>query len=186
MRRRRVLSVTIVLLGASMLAGCASSPKPGASTAPTPSLTTQASTTDDATSDAKTLLVTAVLPSDSASVGSPPAPILNNPAQRAACDPLIDLTRFVVIPHTTLDEVETFLLAHPTPTLDVQGQARMTKDGEVQTADVVQSKDVSLTSGESLVFTFARVSGGGVGIRVDAQVIPPNALCSHSGGGASG
>lgn len=112
-------------------------------------------------------------------------PSLSKPAESPACTPVVDVTKSWVVENSTMDEVTAFLAAHPTPSLTYQGSGQVTKGARVVTANVVEAAPKSTPGSPTLVFAFAELADGAVGIRVDAQVIPYGSVCARSGGAAS-
>jgi hypothetical protein len=109
--------------------------------------------------------------------------LLAHPASSIGCTPLVDKARLMVV-SGTLQSVSTFLKRHHPPRWTVQGSG-----GSVDGATGNASRDViyvplgtAAAPQPELVVTYAVEGKGKVGIRVDAEVVPPWARCSTSGG----
>jgi hypothetical protein len=106
-----------------------------------------------------------------------------HPASSIGCMPLVDKARVMVV-RGTLQSVSTFLKRHHPERWTVQGSG-----GSVDGSTGNTSRDLiyvplgtSAARQPELVVTYAADGKGRVGIRVDAEVVPPGARCSTSGG----
>ena len=119
-----------------------------------------------------------------------PGQFLGEPFQRPICEPLIDLTRRWVMRGDPA-EFAAFLTAHAPSWIPNSGTGEA---GQGPTAsptsaygviDMVRAVSLNGVGSPTLVFTVASIGGGETGIRADAQVLPPNAVCVRAGGPAS-
>jgi hypothetical protein len=106
--------------------------------------------------------------------------LLLHPASSIGCTPVIDKARFIVV-NGTLQTVTSFLRSHHPQRWIVQGFGS-SADGKTGKG----SSDVTyapLAKAEAvqpeLVVTYAGDGIGRVGIRVDAEVVPPGARCVY-------
>jgi hypothetical protein len=110
------------------------------------------------------------------------AALLQHPASSIGCTPLVDKARFMVI-SGTLQSVSTFLRRHHPERWAVQGSGGSVEGATGKTSyDVIYVPSVTAAATQrELVVTYAAEGRGKVGIRVDAEVVPPGARCSTSG-----
>jgi hypothetical protein len=129
------------------------------------------------------MLDAAVVPPGSAQVLVLPGPDFAKPSQEPACAPLIDQTRYWMVPGDP-QHIASFLRAHAPPGIPNEGAGQLTATGDQTTSyDVIDA-----TSGKSgartaeLDFTVAALGAGMAGIRADAEVVAAGATCTYSGG----
>lgn len=109
--------------------------------------------------------------------------LLQHPASSIGCTPLVDKARLMVV-SGTLGSVSTFLRSRHPQRWTVQGSGGSV-DGNMGKAsrDVIYVPLVTATAPQpEMVVTYAVDGKGKVGIRVDAEVVPPGARCTTSGG----
>ncbi len=143
-----------------------------------------------ANTEAQRLLDAAVPPPSARRVERVPGGLLDGPASLQACRPLIDLSRTWIVPGTPAS-VEAYLLSHPPQGMHVAAQTSLSPvpdraNGVYPVAEVWYREVGPSVILDTLDFSFTQLGAGQVGLRVDAQVIPPDAQCTRSGGAAMG
>jgi hypothetical protein len=126
------------------------------------------------------LLYKVPMPPDGRPVSHPPSDLLRHPASSIGCTPLVDKARFISV-NGTLQTVTTFLRSHHPRGWIVQGFGG-SADGKTGKAssDVTYAPLAKATALQpELVVTYAGDGMGKVGIRVDAEVVPPDARCVY-------
>jgi hypothetical protein len=106
--------------------------------------------------------------------------LLQHPAASIGCTPLVDKARFMMV-YGTLQSVSTFLRSHHPERWAVQGSGGSV-NGNTGNASSVVIYAPSVTAAApqpDLVVTYAADGKGKVGIRVDAEVVPPDARCVY-------
>lgn len=132
--------------------------------------------------EAAAMLHSIVLPPGSQQVAPLTQAGLRKEAQRPACNPLIDKSRYWTV-RSTLGQVDSFLNTHPEEgrTTSTSGSFNGPQYGGAFVVEV--PTDQSVRNQSELVATFVSIENGEVGIRADAEVVPPGADCASSGGG---
>jgi len=134
---------------------------------------------------AERMLDAAVVPPGSVQVFFLPGGVFAQPSQEPACAPLIDQTRYWIVPGDPQD-IASFLRAHAPPGIPNNGAGQLsTAGGQTISYDVIDAeRGNSGGSPAELDFTVAALGAGMAGIRADAGVVPADATCSYSGGPA--
>lgn len=165
---RRVTAMTLgALLAAPMLAGCRIELPLGG---PDP---------------AAALLALAPTPPGALEVSALPGKVFSQPAMHPACQPLDVRTAYWTSSLAGPNVVE-YLMTHPGTQLQVSGSGSGTLKAVVTDWEVIlkPKSDASGThavaSGQRLVVYKIAPLQGGVGIRVDAEVVPADAGCTRS------
>jgi hypothetical protein len=191
-----LVAVATIVVG---LAGCTTHvsatttttavPKTATSTAPDPANTTVSGfhvprrfVLTGGNAEAAAMLRSIVLPPGSQQVAPLTQAGLRKEAQRPACNPLIDKSRYWTV-RGTLGQVDSFLSTHPEAgrTTSTSGSFNSPQYSGDFVAEV--PTDQSVRNQSELVATFINIENGEVGIRADAEVVPPGADCASSGGG---
>lgn len=142
------------------------------------------------TTDAQSLLKSAVLPHDAHGVGARPAGAPANPFSKPVCTPLEDASEFLTS-STDLDTLSTWIKQHPAPGLTSNGFGSMNgpstagSDGrqlwvEQQPAAASTTRGKGRHEAPQLSFTMVCLADTTI-IRVDAIVVPPGAQCASAG-----
>lgn len=134
---------------------------------------------------AERMLDAAVVPPGSVQVFFLPGGAFAQPSQEPACAPLIDQTRYWIVPGDPQD-IASFLRAHAPPGIPGHGAGQLSMaGGQTISYDVIDAEGGnSGGSPAELDFTVAALGAGMAGIRADAEVVPADATCSYSGGPA--
>jgi hypothetical protein len=128
---------------------------------------------------ARQMLDAAILPSGSRTVSAIPGPAFKTAATYTSCAPQIDLSRLVVIKGHTLAGLKAFLVRHPTDGLAFMGSGMISSD---RTREVfVRNVEQGDGRGTQLVFSMVRTTGGAIGVRISAIVVPVYANCQSTG-----
>jgi hypothetical protein len=111
--------------------------------------------------------------------------VFAHPSQEPACHPLTDEVRYWVVAGDPAD-VTAFLTAHAPSWLpnDGSGWLGSTGGGTISYEVMDAPRGKSLRAQPGLDFTIAALPGGATGVRADAEVVPPGATCTSSGGAA--
>lgn len=135
---------------------------------------------------AERMLDAAVVPPGSVPVFFLPGGVFSQPSQGLACAPLIDQTRYWMVPGDPRD-IASFLRAHTPPGIPYSSTGWLgTGGGQTISYDVLdRERGNSGGSPAELDFTVAALGAGMAGIRADAEVVPAGATCSFSGGPAA-
>jgi hypothetical protein len=135
---------------------------------------------------AERMLDAAVVPPGSVQVFFLPGGVFSQPSQGLACAPLIDQTRYWMVPGDPRD-IASFLRAHTPPGIPYSSTGWLgTGGGQTISYDVLdRERGNSGGSPAELDFTVAALGAGMAGIRADAEVVPAGATCSFSGGPAA-
>jgi hypothetical protein len=133
------------------------------------------------------MLDAAIVPPGAVVVSSLPGSAFRQASTVTACTPLTDVARLWRVPGDPAD-VAAFLRAHPPSWLSVvltatQSRAATGVITSYEVGDALHGKSFGNPAG--LDFTVASLPGGMTGIRADAELVPPHALCTRSGGGAA-
>jgi hypothetical protein len=112
-----------------------------------------------------------------------PGAVFAQPSQKPACAPLVDQTRYWMVPGDPQD-IAAFLQAHAPPGIPNSGAGQLsTTGGQTISYDVIDAeRGNSGGSPAELDFTVAALGAGRAGIRADAEVVGDGATCSYSGG----
>jgi hypothetical protein len=134
---------------------------------------------------AERMLDAAVVPPGSVQVFFLPGGVFAQPSQEPAYAPLIDQTRYWIVPGDPQD-IASFLRAHAPPGIPNNGADQLSMAGaQTISYDVIDAeRGNSGGSPAELDFTVAALGAGMAGIRADAEVVPADATCSYSGGPA--
>jgi hypothetical protein len=132
---------------------------------------------------AQRMLDAAIVPPGSVQVFFLPGSVFAQPSEEPGCTPLIDQTRYWMVPGDPQD-IASFLRAHAPPGIPNNGTGQLsTGGGQTISYDVLDTeRGNSGGSPADLDFTVAALGAGMAGIRADAEVIPGGATCSYSGG----
>src|SRR5215831_7869654 len=134
---------------------------------------------------AERMLDASVVPPGSVQVFFLPGGVFAQPSQEPACAPLIDQTRYWMVPGDP-QHIASFLQAHAPPGIPNEGVGQLsTTGGQTISYDVIDAalgKSGALTA--ELDFTVAALGAGMAGIRADAEVVAADATCTYSGGPA--
>ena len=132
---------------------------------------------------AERMLDAAIVPPGSVQVFFLPGDIFAQPSQEPGCTPLIDQTRYWMVPGDPQD-ITSFLRAHAPPGIPNNGAGWLgTGGGQTISYDVLDTeRGDSGGSPADLDFTVAALGAGITGIRADAEVVANGATCSYSGG----
>lgn len=176
---RMTTAATIAaLLVTPVLAGCDNRVEPP------PRSTSSPGTLDDQDPASAILALAPPVP-NAAKASAFPGPIFGQPAQQPACEPLDLRTAYWTSDWTGL-AVEQYLVTHPGPHFQVSGSGTSTGPGGVTSLSVVLEPKTGATGPPAggagraiLVYEIAPLPKG-IGIRVDAVVVPPNATCTTS------
>lgn len=134
---------------------------------------------------ASMMLDAVILPPGAAGVPVLPGASFSQPSAAPACDPLIDEARYWVVPGSPAD-VAAFLEAHAPSWLPSVGTGTLSNSGGVVNYDVTyEPRGMGFGDPIGLDITVAALPSGLTGMRADAEVIPPSAECTRSGGAAS-
>jgi hypothetical protein len=131
------------------------------------------------------MLDAAVVPPGAEQVATLPGSVFAQPAEEPACSPLTDKARYWVVPGDPADAAA-FLKAHAPSWLPNDGTGWLgTTGGETISYEVMDTpRGKSFGAPAGLDFTIAAISGGMTGIRADAEVVPPGAVCTSAGAAA--
>ena len=131
---------------------------------------------------AERMLDAAILPPGSVQVFFLPGGVFAQPSQEPACVPLIDQTRYWMVPGDPQD-IAAFLRAHAPPEIPGHGAGQLsTAGGQTISYDVIDAEPGnSGGSPAELDFTVAALGAGTAGIRADAEVVADGATCFYSG-----
>ena len=130
------------------------------------------------------MLDAAIVPPGSVPVFSLPGGVFAQPSQQPGCTPLIDQTRYWMVPGDPRG-IAAFLRAHAPPGIPNNGAGWSgTAGGQTISYDVLDTeRGNSENSPADLDFTVAALGPGMTGIRADAEVAAADgATCSYSGG----
>lgn len=133
------------------------------------------------------MLTAAVLPPGAVQVSGLPGSAFSSPSQEPACHPLTDEVRYWTAPGDPA-QVAAFLQAHPPAGLSYNGNGSLfdSTTGHVISYDVTDTlPGHGFGAPAGLDLTVAALPGGATGIRADAEVVPPHAACTSSGGGVA-
>jgi hypothetical protein len=132
---------------------------------------------------AERMLDAAIVPPGSVQIFSLPGGVFAQPSQQPACTPMIDQTRYWMVPGDP-QHIASFLREHPPPGIPNSGAGRLsTAEGQTISNDVTDAeRGNSSGSPAELDFTVAALGTGMAGIRADAEVVADGATCSYSGG----
>jgi hypothetical protein len=132
---------------------------------------------------AERMLDAAIVPPGSVQVFSLPGGVFAQPSQQPACTPLIDQTRYWMVPGDP-QHIASFLREHPPPGIPNNGAGWLsTAGGQTISYDVTDAeRGNNAGSPAELDFTVAALGAGMAGIRADAEVVADGATCSYSGG----
>ncbi len=123
-----------------------------------------------------------VVPAGAARATALPGPWLDRAASTPGCTPFVDLVREWTVRGSTGPEVSTFLQQHPVPGMTILGTG---SGGTVsRPLEFWSVREGTADQKELVAVAIADVSGSGVGIRMDVQVIPAGAECVSAGSGA--
>lgn len=131
------------------------------------------------------LLALAPTPPGAVAVSVLPGKVFSQPAMHPACQPLDVRTAYWTSSLAGPKVVE-YLMTHPGPQFQVSGSGSGTLKGVVTDWQVTlkpkreASGTHSVASGERMVVYEIAPLQGGVGIRVDAEVVPADAACVSS------
>lgn len=187
---RVATGLTITVFGLCCVTGCASQAAPRRSE-PALTFTTSAHpasphpTSPHPADPAGALLALAPAPPRAQSAGKLGGAKFASPAEQPACTPLDLRTRYWT---STLDgaAVQRYLSAHPGRHLRAngggEGMIHGVVDSWIVTLQPLRVKPGTDASNDEIVYEIAPLAHG-VGIRVDAEVVPPHASCEYAGGG---
>jgi hypothetical protein len=110
-----------------------------------------------------------------------PGFVFSVPGQEPACTPLVDKTSYWET-SGSLQAVAAYLVANAPSWIQNEGSGGGGNVGEGTTYSIVFDtvRGSGWNSGDQLVFVIADLTDGSVGIRVDAEVIPPGSACISS------
>jgi len=131
---------------------------------------------------AERMLDAAIVPPGSVQVFFLPGGVFAQPSPEPGCTPLIDQTRYWMVPGDPQD-IASFLRAHAPPGIPNNGTGWSgTGGGQTISYDVLDTeRGNSGGSPADLDFTVAALGAGITGIRADAEVVADGATCSYSG-----
>jgi len=134
---------------------------------------------------AERMLDAAVVPPGSVQVIFLPGAVFAQPSQEPACTPLIDQTRYWMVPGDPQD-IAAFLRAHAPPGIPNNGTGQLSTTGGQPISYDVLDAERGKSGGfpAELDLTVAALGAGTAGIRADAEVVPADATCTYSGGPA--
>jgi len=134
---------------------------------------------------AERMLDAAILPPGSVQVLFLPGGAFAQPSQEPACAPLIDQTRYWMVPGDPQD-IAAFLRAHAPPGIPNNGTGQLSTTGGQPISYDVLDAERGKSGGfpAELDLTVAALGAGVAGIRADAEVVPADATCTYSGGPA--
>jgi hypothetical protein len=160
---------------------------PGA--APVPAHTAQG--------QARQIIDAVIVPAAARRVSSIPGFRFSEPAEYPVCNPLVDETRFWLVPGD-LHGVYLWMKSHPPSWMAYGHEGSGIDHGQITSYSLAESPSgtgwgslgmsrpgVSRFQDE-LVFGMAEASSGMIGIRADAVVVPPGASCVSNGGSGLG
>lgn len=134
--------------------------------------------------EAAKLLAEAPTPPEATQVSGLPGDQFSHPAMRPACDPLHLQTTYWT---TSLNgpAVQEYLRTHPGADLRVSGTGIGTDKGTPTSWQIMlapKTPTAGRKDGPSQKLVVYQVAsfGSGVGIRIDAEVVPPDASCTRS------
>ena len=176
--RVAVVCSSFLLLAVVGLTGCVASPSTPAAhvAAPKPIVSAHASAETRAHAEAVALLRTAILPAGSHDSGVIVRSALSGPIESLGCTPLVDVSRFAIVPDSNLRAVLAQLSSDPA-VKRVAGLGTVTQNGRLLSAGGIEGGSAT----GILTIELDPVSGGSVGVRVDAQVVPDGASCARFG-----
>src|SRR5215813_4092213 len=123
---------------------------------------------------AERMLDAAVVPPGSVQVIFLPGAVFAQPSQEPACTPLIDQTRYWMVPGDPQD-IAAFLRAHAPPGIPNNGTGQLSTTGGQPISYDVLDAERGKSGGfpAELDLTVAALGAGVAGIRADAEVVPP-------------
>ncbi len=136
----------------------------------------------DTSATATSILAGVIIPSGSITVSQLSSSGLQEPAQRPACTPLIDVSKFWSVPGS-YPALQKFLQSHPPAGMVNTGQGTWggaNGDG----ADVIDAPSGERTNTSTLVLSMVQLTPRRVGLRADAEIVSPHADCASGRAGA--
>ena len=125
------------------------------------------------------VLAAAMTPGSATEVRSLPGEAFSRPFQGVACEPLVNKTRRWVVEGDPATVVS-FLVSHAPAWIPNVGTGESRSAGATYYGVLDEVQAVGWDPSTQLVFSVGALGDGETGIRADAEVVPPGAVCVRS------